>query len=310
MRAGESLNVSWTVTNQGVGDTITGTWIDSIYASIDDQIGDDVWLGNFTHYGRLDPGASYDRVGTVAMPLNLGGDVNVYVRTDVSNQVAEFDGELNNFSALAPVNVIRETADLQVTPTEFAAENGRVRVGWQVENVGTNRANSNYWHDAVYLSPNETFGDDDDIRLNSVYVSRTLLPGQSYSVDRLFDVPFHLNDSYNFFVVTDEQDLVDENGSESNNAALLGQLDTNTLRTFPDLVVHSVDAPAEAISGQYFDVTWTGRNIGDPIDANEFPPEHPLSTWSDSVYLSRDQVFDASSDFYLGRVGVDEITSH
>ncbi len=306
VQAGQSLSVNWTVSNQGIGDTIMGTWSDSIYASVDDQIGNDLLLGQFTHYGRLFPGESYDRVGTVAVPLNLGGNVNVYVQTDVSNQVAEFDGESNNVSALAPVNVIRETADLQITPTDFAIESGRIRVGWQVQNVGSNRANSNYWYDAVYLSVNETFGDADDIRLNSVYVSRTFLPGQMYAVDRLFDVPFHLNDSYRVFVVTDEGNRVDESGREANNVALWGQVDASTLRTYPDLIVQNVDAPAEAISGQFFEVTWTGQNIGDPIEGSEFPPEHPQSTWRDAVYLSHDQIFDANSDFYLGQVTIAE----
>ena len=306
VRAGNSLSVQWTVTNEGIGDTLTGSWLDSVYASFDDQIGDDVLLGSLAHAGRLDPDQSYDRFGTFTIPFSFGGPIWVYVTTDRANQVAEFTGEANNTSALVPLSVVRETADLAASPLNLAAESGRVRLGWSVQNTGVNTTNSTNWRDAVYLSPNEIFGDSDDLRLTSVYRGQRLVAGQSYTVNQVFEIPSQINQLVNFFVITDEENRVDEDGIEANNVALLGQLDTSTLRTVPDLVVQNVDAPLDAISGQFFEVTWTVRNRGDAIEATGTPPpEYADGQWNDAVYLSADQVFDPGADLYLGSATID-----
>jgi hypothetical protein len=54
-----------------------------------------------------------------------------------------------------------------------------------------------------------------------------------------------------------------------------------------------VTAPATAVSGQALAVSWTIQNVGDAMGNR---------SWYDSVYLSRDQIFDRSSDLFLGSV--------
>ena len=306
LEAGGSALVEWTVTNIGTGDTIAGAWTDRVYLSTDDQIGGDRTLAPLTYRGgRLNPGESYTQSLNVQIPLDVSGPINLYVKTDVNDSVKEFAGEDNNTSSLVAANVLRETADLGVTPGEFSAADGRVRLRWRVENQGASRTDATAWRDAVYLSTNDTFGDGDEIQLATKYRSRALDPGQSYSVDDFYEVPLHLNAPYFFFVVADAGDAVDEDGSKANNVALLTEFDTSTLRQFPDLVIQSVDAPLEAVSGQFFDVTWTVQNKGTPIVDGTNPPEYRGGQWNDAVYLSADQVLEANTDIYLGSTLID-----
>src|SRR5262249_52500585 len=251
----------------------------------------------------LHPNEAYSLSVTVALPFDLSGPANLYVQTDAFDQVAEFAGEINNVSMLFPISVSRHTADFQITPTLLTPENGGLRIEWTVANIGAGKPNNGYWNDGVFLSTNDQFGDGDDVRLGSVYISRALDPGAQYQVSERFKVPFNLNGLFRVFVMTDADRQIDEDGAEANNAALAGLIDTTQLRTRPDLVLTQIEAPSEATSGQDFEVTWTVRNQGDPIRTQPpLPPEYETGRWLDNVYLSRDQIFDPISDIFLGQV--------
>ena len=132
--------------------------------------------------------------------------------------------------------------------------------------IGLGEPNTRFWRDTVYASSNEILGDADDVALRSVYISNSLPTTASYHVEQpMVEVPFDLSGTLRLFVVTNDGDIVDENGLKSNNLALLGTIDVDLLRTQPDLLVHQVNAPIESISGQSFDLTWSVRNLGDFI---------------------------------------------
>ena len=124
---------------------------------------------------------------TVAVPFDLSGPMNLYVRTDAGDEVAEFSGEDNNVSTLFPIAVTRHTADFQITPTLLTPENGGLRIEWTVANIGAGKPNNGYWNDAVFLSANDQFGDGDDVRLGSVYISRALDPAADLAADGMSD---------------------------------------------------------------------------------------------------------------------------
>jgi len=305
--ANGSLNIQWTITNQGTGSNIKTSWVDTIYASVNDIPfdADDRQIAVVSRAGRIEPGESLDRSIAVSVPLDISGTYNFFIQSDKNFNVFETD-DANNTSALLPVNIIRKTADLMVTPTLLQAEIGRVRVAWDVANNGNGETNTTYWRDAIYASTNDVFGDDDDVEIGSVYHSGRLMPASGYSVSTVFDIPLSLSGPLHFFVATDVNQQVDEDDMEANNAAIAGQLDVDTLRSSPDLIVHSVDAPNEVFADQIFDVIWVGRNVGDPfvLNTNPLAPEYRQGRWTDRVYLSKDQIFDPSSDIYLGQTNV------
>ncbi len=303
--AGKSLLVDWTVSNQGTGDTVARAWTDNIVASIDDVVGnfDDVILGRFSHRELLDAGDSYSRKEVVTIPFSFAGDYNLFAVTDAGENVYEDSNETNNNSAPLRVTVTREIPDLQVTTINVpstAQTATIIPLSWTVQNFGQGQTNSNFWYDEVFLSTDQNLGDNNDILLGRIRHNNLLAPEGNYAAAANLLIPLAAVGDYYVIVRTDADDLVFEETLENNNDGVsLGQIsieahpnpDPDLVELDPDLVVESVAAPAEGFSGQSLEVTWTVRNDGDSTGSR---------SWFDSVYLSRDQIFDPNSDIFLG----------
>jgi Ca2+-binding RTX toxin-like protein len=291
--AARTLQVQWTVANQGVGNSIITNWTDRVIASIDGVLGngDDVVLGSFTRSGLLGANESYSRTENISLPFSLEGNYQIFVATDVNNNVFE-SNDGNNVSAASPLAINRLTPDLQVTSVvaPVTVVSGQpINLTWTVANLGLGRTNSNFWFDRVYLS-RDTFLSADDVSLGTVYRAGALEPNATYSGSARFNVPIDLAGEYNVLVRTDSDNNVIEGAFETNNVLASTPATTIALSAVPDLVVQSVDAPTQVIAGQAFSLTWTVANNG--ASANQ--------TWYDAVYLSQDQTFDRSTDIYLG----------
>lgn len=323
LEAGKSSLITWSVTNQGTGDTAARAWTDAVYASKDGTLGnsDDILLRTFRHSdtvslidgtyksGLLNPGESYTRSETIKIPFKLADGYNLFVDTDIYNQVYEATAENNNFDVRS-VNVDRQTPDLQVTKVgaDFtAASSGKLNVNWTVENLGTGRTNVYSWYDSVYLSTDKVLNKQQDIFLGQVFHSGALDPLQDYQRSGSFNLPIDLKGNYHVIVSTDtssdskydnrvlEDSLFgnDYGLLEKNNYKETSKTTTFELGDVPNLIVESVDAPVEAVSGQLnnLNLSWTVRNDG---------ADTGYKRWYDAVYLSRDQIFDKNTDTYIG----------
>lgn len=302
--AGAGIAFSWTVTNNGSGDTIGASWFDRIYLSIDETIGnaDDRELAHFAHSGKLNPGQQYSRSGTAQMPWDISGDVRLYLRTDTNGEVFEGAGESNNATSLRPLQVTRLASDLQLNNASLTELGGRLRFNWSVTNLGPGITGTANWYDGIYISADDVFGNSDDALLQHVFHGGRLSVDGGYSGSFLLDVPRSYSGLYHFFVAADSGVAVNEGGQRDNNALSAGTFDTSTLRINPDFVVTAVNAPAEATAGQAVSIAWTVRNTGDAIPREgPVPPELDNGSWRDNVYLSRDQIFDPTSDTFLGQ---------
>lgn len=108
IRAGETVNVRWTVRNFGKTE-VTQSWTDRIVLSANNIVGDadDITMGDFTVSGQsLAAGASLDREADVTVPLSnlLGtGNYNIFVITDVGNVVPE---AVENNNATNPAQTV------------------------------------------------------------------------------------------------------------------------------------------------------------------------------------------------------------
>ncbi|MBA3481096.1 MAG: hypothetical protein H0T51_04690, partial [Pirellulales bacterium] len=71
VRTGQTIEVSWTVINTGVVPA-TGSWVDRLYLSLDDQLADDVVLGTERFTGTVAVGQSYTRTRAFELPANVG----------------------------------------------------------------------------------------------------------------------------------------------------------------------------------------------------------------------------------------------
>jgi RHS repeat-associated protein len=295
--AGRSVRVDWTVRNAGTGDTVVSAWTDRVIASADAVLGggDDLTLLSIDRNELLNAGDSYARSELVNIPFNLVGRYSLFVVSDVKNNVYEGTKEGNNVSPTLPITITRQTPDLQVTAVSTpgsAAGGMSMPVNWTVENLGSNRTNSNYWYDTVYLSK-DLFISGDDREIGTTRRSNSLDTTESYNQDATFTIPADLaGGTYYAIVRTDTYNHVLEDPLEQNNDRASNPISiTPAVRLTPNLVLASVAAPDEAISGQAFSLTWTVGNDGAPTGSR---------TWYDAVYISRDQVFDRGSDIYAG----------
>ncbi|MBD2169240.1 DUF4114 domain-containing protein [Calothrix membranacea FACHB-236] len=308
--AGKAIRVNWTVKNQGTGNSIATSWYDQVVLSADTEIGnnDDIRLNWFTHEGLLDTGDSYNRSGLVEIPFNVVGDYNLFVVTDTNKNVYEA-AENNNFTAKS-ITITRQTPDLQVTEVTVNSATGltadKLTVNWTVQNLGAGQTNSNFWYDKIYLSADENW-DINDSYLGEFRRANTLAANEQYDASETFTVPFDAEGEFYVIVRTDaDKNQVLEASLENNNDGV--SADTITFITnpnpdpdllsinvppqfSPDLIVDSVDAPTQGVSGQSLEVSWTVNNQRYSTGKR---------SWYDAVYLSRDQIFDREDDIYLG----------
>ena len=129
-QAGGSLLVSWSVRNQGTGDSAVSRWSDRLVLSADATPGnaDDVTLLTLEHNGLLAPGAGYTVSNQVAtVPFSVPpGSYRLFLLTDSDNTVYEGANEANNASAPYPLAISRTTADLRVAAVSLSPPRGLV----------------------------------------------------------------------------------------------------------------------------------------------------------------------------------------
>ncbi len=226
--------------------------------------------------------------------------------------------------------------DLQVTdlivPPEPVQSGETISVQWTVTNVDSDRGRDTRehgWIDRVYLSHDGSL-DENDVFLGEFVrqdpSQEGLAKGDSYDVALDVALPNYIEGEYNILVFTDSniepprnrntplgvENLgegtpfsvnarVREYQDEGNNVTAAGI--TITPITPPDLQVTAIDIPERGIPGQEFDVTFTVANLGAGTTISE------NGGWIDHVYLSRDELLDPFTDFFLGSVRHGDIAS-
>ena len=288
---GESLSVTWTVHNNGIGTTGNGTpsgivdsWIDRLVVSPNTIYGDadDRLLANVSHTGSLASGELYGGNWTGTLPTGLSGNYNIFVFTDVGNAVYEYTNTYSNLAvASGTINIAPAPfADLvvdNITAPASTVIGEQIHVTWSVTNTSNAWAATpvNEWYDSIVLSQDNICGNSDDRNLGQILHNGSLSIGDTYSGEGTVTIPSNVKGTYNLFVVVDAINQVYEFSYEGNNTSVRSQIQITT----PDLMVDSVSAPANSEFGQNIDVTWTVSNHGNGS---------ALKTWSDRLWLSTD----------------------
>ncbi len=194
---GQSLDVTYTVTNSGAGTPPTEpTWNDLIYLSADTNLDlkADRYLGMVTHQNGLAAGGSYSVTTAVQVPSDLVGPYYLFVITDPPASSAigmVFEGgganEDNNSRFLAPPLVIDPPPPTNLSVTNITLPNpptvksgDPLVVSWTVQDTSATNPAPGSWSDAVYLGTGTTW-DISDVYLGTVQHTGTLQPGQSYT---------------------------------------------------------------------------------------------------------------------------------
>ncbi|RUZ17283.1 CARDB domain-containing protein, partial [Mesorhizobium sp. M7A.F.Ca.CA.001.09.1.1] len=280
-RSGELIDLSWRVRNQGEATDVT-VWTDRIVLSADEVVdATDRILANVVHSGALAKDGTYAGRATVRLPDGLQGSFHLLVITDAEARVYERDATANNIGQSLTTMAVSAApaADLVVTGVVAPASGvpgQHQTVTWTVRNDGEGGARAP-WTDRVYLSKDGTLATA--IVIGEVRRVFDLAVGTSYVGTVDVTLPDAADDTYQILVVTDASQEVYEVDRESNNA-----LGSTLALSHPDLTPSNVQAPATIVSGSVMQVRWNVRNNGTGA---------ALSSWTDAIYLSRDDVIDA-----------------
>lgn len=167
--AGNSIMVSWDVTNNGTGNTNSRTWKDRIYLSSDLDLrrAEDILLAEFNNISSLNPGESYSMSKEIIIPITLSGTYYLFIITDnvdgyctISNGVCinprnshgdsvDESDEQNNFSYESLYIETPPSPDLKIESvgsplTAFSGD--EVTLQYIVENIGERDAIGGFWH--------------------------------------------------------------------------------------------------------------------------------------------------------------------
>jgi len=294
-----TTQVSWTVTNQGVGPA-PGGWYDRVWFSPDGVFdARSVSLGDFYNSQTLLPGGSYSQTKTVTVPITNTGPFTLLVQANAYGQIYESDTN-NNFAASAPAAFTLQPPDLVTvfvsTPASvtYSQPNPTVQVAWEVTNQGIGLAPGG-WYDRVWFSTNGVL-DSHSVDVGDFYNSQSLLSGGSYTETNTVTIPMSASGGYTLFVQANIYGNVYELNTSNNIAA---SAPASFLLQPPDLVPLSVTAPAVVDSSQPYPVIQvscvvTNQGIG-------LAP----GNWYERVWFSTNGVLDGQSvdigDFYFGQ---------
>ena len=302
-RAGQDVDVQWTVTNRGEG-VATGAWHDVAVFSTDPVLGNDEQLVEL----RLDsapnglaPGASYTRATTATVPANATGDAWLFVTTDSDTEITESNEQNNTTMGDQALSVTtRPYPDLQVTEVNGPAKlrsGDFATVSWKTQNFGTGSTTAPGWHDGVYLS-SDNFFDQSDVLLDSAQNPDFLGTGEFYTQTLEVTIPSDATlGSYYLFVKADRDDVVEEFDLEGNNTGMT----VNSIDLVSPgpaiLTVTDIQGPATIEPGDMPEITWTITNTGDSTITTG---SSGGTGWDDGLALSQDQTYSEAEDYFWG----------
>ncbi|RLC09862.1 MAG: hypothetical protein DRH43_07505, partial [Deltaproteobacteria bacterium] len=295
---GETVSVSWTVTNQGTEEA-AADWYDYIYISQDNVVDPGDNLLRSEYVGDKTPLAAagdYTETATITVPSTWQGQ-NAFLifKADGSGNQGETD-ETNNVVAAAITLTAPDLQVERVTVPTTAVSSQQIQVSWKVVNTGNSAALSP-WSDAIYLSSDDQFDSSVDTRIDYFSASDCvpLTSDDFYSSIRGVRLPAVAAGTYHIIVVTDEFNQQGES-DETNNFKAGGPITVSV----PDLEVTAVIAPESASPSESIEISWTVRNNSDTVEAP--------ADWYDYIYLSADTNFNPGTDVFVASENVEAFT--
>ena len=159
---------------------------------------------------------------------------------------------------------VRQLPDLTVTGIQTSAdvESGtNFNFSFTIKNIGAGNTAGISWNDAVFVSADATFSNDDKLLSNTTNVKQ-LDPDSSYTRTVSVSLPIDYSGDYFFFVKTDYHNSVIEL-LDNNNELKSTDATSVTLKTLPDILVKDIIPGVTEINpGDSVLVSWKVENIG------------------------------------------------
>ncbi len=268
-----SIEVSWTVTNQGTG-SANGQWKDLVYLSQDRvlDLNNLELISQTVQEAALGVGENYTQTRSVTLGSNLvAGDYYLLFVTDDNTQQLE-TGENNNLFAFEFTVEPPPHADLVVeavaAPTH-SLSGEEIQVSWRVRNQGTEATNSTTWRDAIFLSEDEILSDGDTL-LAIITHEGAIARDRTYTRTAGVELPDGISGDYYILVSTDRDNRVYEYLLAGNNVGVGSETIAVTRKPEPDLQVTSLVVPDIVQAGGTYEISWTVTNLGDGVAEGEW----------------------------------------
>ncbi|MGB3654095.1 MAG: CARDB domain-containing protein, partial [Rivularia sp. (in: cyanobacteria)] len=289
-RSGESIDISWTVTNTGDA-YAASSWADRVYLSKDGTLNDAILIDTLRSDADLASGQQYTTpTRKVLLPEVTDGDYQIVVVSDFDNEVFEGRNENNNLR-ISDTTMRIGRVDLvpTITSSPTTATSGTtVSLEWSITNAGSAESPSS-WVDHIYLSTDDKF-DTNDLLLNERLFDDSLSSNSSYLGQLDIDLPLEISGNRYLLLVTDADEQIKELGSEDNNVTASAiQIE---LADYADLEVSEVTVIESAIGNPAtINVGWKVSNVGTGAGIT--------GEWVDRVIASVDEVIGNSDDIEL-----------
>ena len=250
---GETVAISWSVTNVGPGPTGTkngapvDSWADRIVLSPDSTFGNanDVVLTNLAHTGTLASGEGYSAVANVSLPTERTGSYFVFVLANADGEVYEHLDSAPDLGLATQRLVIRAPVPPFITQqpedqTVFAG----YPASFNVDVGGSPPLAFQWWHDGA------------------------ILPGAT-DATLVLDNP-QLADAGGYFV------QISNPGGETNSQSVALTVNPPP----PDLMALGIVAPASLLAGQPVSFSWVVTNAGPTLASAPWQERLLLATGS------------------------------
>jgi subtilase family serine protease len=258
---GKSIEVSWTVQNQGTSAAPTD-WYDRIYLS-NDAVFDanaDTYITQelISTQTPLAAGAIYSTTRNINLPNFATGNRYLIFVADGSGGQGETN-ETNNTRAVAINLNAPDLVVSEITAPVESLSGQPIDINWTVKNQGTATAEGT-WYDYVSLVNTTT---NSTHYVGVFEYSGSLAAGASLNRTQSYSVPLSLTGNYRVVVTTDHYGQIAEGTqNESNNTTPDDRSISLQLAPVPNLQVTGITAPSSAFSSQETVVQWTVKNVG------------------------------------------------
>lgn len=260
---GQKITVSFTVYNQGAGNSNVSSWYDKVYLSTNpNELQNPIELASIKHSYGLAPDATYTQTVNLSLPTSLNaGNYYLYVVVDANEQVFEYIYDDNNtLRSEAALVVVKP----DLTITQIVSENTLTACypasfSYTLQNTGEGLIEGVSVIDRLYVSRNSNMSNA--TLLNTQSHTITLAPQQTVMFNVNLQMPNLNEGTYYLFVLTDVNHVLNESNEENNSLSFYPLIILH--QPLPDLTPTAFVMPAEILAGSTVTVEFDVANIGE-----------------------------------------------
>ena len=287
--SGDSMNISWIVSNSGSAAVLNQVIFDNIYLGNSPSFtpGDLTLIGQNQRIESLVPGESETIGYTAQIPDGIYGTYYVFVVIDATDSICEGINSHSNLAISSPLQISLSPApDLFITASNI---DDTIHIGsssilsYTVTNQGFANISDRTWKDKIYISQLAYFNIANATLIGTIQHNRSLDTNSFFGQTTSIAIPTNIYaGNYYLYIVTDATSDIYEYTGENNNIHRTHRI---VLKEYIlDLEVSNIAGNTIVEWGQRVQYNMTVQNITNNPTL--------ISSWSDALYLSSDTILD------------------